>query len=424
MKALTKGYKPGRLARSAVITLFWQLVRIGLLALWMVVTARLLGPAGYGEYTGLASLALTLGAFTGLGLGLVMYQGAVHAPEKFSQYWNNSLACILVSGTLISLLFVLFGAWLSPKSHHGTLIAIAISETLLFPVVTTSAFAFAAHERMGWAATLPALTALLRLLGNLAFFLFSETRDLDQYVWFHAAATLAAALASVLLTQRYLEPARMPPRFDRAQLLEGIGFAFSWTASSALTSLDKTFALKFGSAEIAGLYGIAYRFITLMTQPVDALVSVALPRLFAQGTDQTRHPRLVGILIAVILGYGLLAGLFIWSTAAIIPMILGTAFAPAVTLIKLLAIVIPFYGFRVLVSHALMGRRRKTAKSLIELAAIALMALLSMILVPWRGAEGAAYAYIAMEVFLAIATALAFVVPRSASPGNTSGRSA
>ncbi len=423
MKALTKGYQPGRLARSAVISLFWQFVRIGLLALWMVVTARLLGPAGYGEYSGLASLALTLGAFSGLGLGLVMYQGSVHTPEKFGQYWSNSLICIVASGTLITLLFVASGVLLSPGSHYGTLIAIGVSETILFPLVTTSSFAFSARERMGWATMLPAMTALFRLCGNLAFFLFSESRSLDQYVWFHAFATLVSALAALALTQHYLTPERMPLRLDRAQLLEGVGFAFSWTGSNALTSLDKTFAFKFGGAEIAGVYSIAYRFVTLLTQPVDALVSAALPRLFAQGADQARHPRLVGLLITTIIGYGLVAGLFIWSTAAIIPVILGAEFAPAVALIKLLAVVVPFYGFRVLLSHALVGRRRKMAKSLIEASAIALMALLSMFLIPRQGAEGAVYAYITVEVFLAVATALAFVFTRRTSSGNTSGRS-
>ncbi|UCL88109.1 lipopolysaccharide biosynthesis protein [Pseudomonas sp. HS-18] len=424
MKALASGYKPGRLARSAIITLFWQLVRIGLLALWMVVTARLLGPAGYGEYSGLASLAITLGAFTGLGLGLVMYQGSVHTPEKFSQYWSNSLACIVGSGTLITILFVALGSWLSPDSHLGTLIAIGISEAMLFPVVTNSAFAFSAHERMGWATVLPALTALLRLLGNLAFYLFSESRSLDQYVWFHACATLLAALAAATLTQRCLLPTRMPLRLDRAQLLEGIGFAFSWTGSNALTSLDKTFALRFGSAEIAGLYSIAYRFISILTQPVDALVSAALPRLFALGTDQSRHPSLIVTLVAVIITYGVLAGLFVWSIAAIIPLILGAEFTPAVQLIQLLAIVIPFYGFRAMVSQVLVGRRQKKTKSLIELAAIALMAMLSMILIPRHGAEGAAYAYVAVEAFLAVAVALAFLLTRAATSGNTHGRSA
>lgn len=423
MKTSAKGYKPGRLARSAMITLFWQLIRVGLLAAWMVVTARLLGPAGYGTYSGLASLALTMGAFTGLGLGLVMYQGSIHAPEKFSQYWNNSLACILGSGALITLLFVVLGIWLHPESHYRTLIAIGISETILFPLVTASSFAFSAHERMGWATMLPALTALFRLCGNLAFFQLSETRELDQYVWFHATATLVSAFAAIALTHYFLAPRQMPLRFSRAQLLEGIGFAFSWTGSNALTSLDKTFALKFGGAEIAGLYSIAYRFITLLTQPVDALVSAALPRLFAQGADRAKHPRLVGMLIAVIVGYGTLAGLFIWSAAAIIPMILGRDFAPAVALIKLLAVVIPFYGFRMIASQALVGRRKKKTKNLIELAAIVFLALLSMTLIPRYGAQGAAYAYIAVELFLAAATALAFAATLNTSHDNLSGRS-
>ncbi len=416
MKAKIKGYRPGRLAHSTLITLFWQIIRIGLLALWMVVTARLLGPNGYGTYSGIASLALTLGAFTGLGLGFVMYQGTVHKPESFGLLWSNAMAGSMLSGLLITLLFLVLGSALVPEAHFGTLLAIGLSEVLLFPLITTSAFAFSAHERLGWATMLPAMTALLRLGGNATFYYATPVHNIDSYVWFHATATLLSTLIALLLTGKLLRLNIIRPAIGPRQWREGIGFTLSWAGSNALTSLDKTLVLKFGNAEQAGLYSLAYRFVTLATQPIDALITAAMPRLFAQGAEPAKHPRLLGLLLAIITAYGIVAGLCLWEVAALIPLLLGESFAPAIAIIQILALIIPFYGVRVAISNALLGRRQKKLKAIVELSALVLMGILMFTLLPHFGVTGAAYACIAVEAFLALFSLLAlFLLQRSVS---------
>lgn len=422
MKFKAGGYRPGKLAHSALITLFWQIVRIGLLALWMVVTARLLGPEGYGTYSGIASLALTLGAFTGLGLGFVMYQGTVHKPDSFGLLWSNAITGVLFSGLLITLLFLLLASALMPAAHFGTLLAIGLSEVLLFPLVTTSAFALSAHERLGWATMLPAMTALFRLAGNGAFYYASPSHGVDSYVWFHATATLLSALTALLLTCKLLKLQFIRPSMGRQHWLEGFGFTLSWAGSNALTSLDKTFVLKFGSAEQAGIYSLAYRVVTLVTQPIDALVTAAMPRLFAQGAEPTKHPRLLGLLLATIAAYGLIAGLFLWEIAAFIPRLLGEGFTPAIAIIQILALIIPFYGVRISISNTLLGRQQKKLKALIEFSAITLMGLLMLTLLPRYGVTGAAYACISVEVFLALSSLLVLVMLQRSTSNATPDR--
>lgn len=407
-------YKPGRLARAATVTLLWQMTRIGMLALWMLVTARLLGPEGYGMYTGLASLAIAVGALTGLGLGFIMYQGTIHNPARFSGHWKNALAVALASGGLLTALFSLLGEGLVPGVSHKLLLAIGASEILLFPLVTVSAFAFSAHERLGWATMLPAMTAMLRLGGNLFFYWLTPSFDVEHYVWYHTIATGISALISLTLVRRLLAPGKAKIAINRKDFVEGLGFACGWMGSNALTSLDKTFALKFGSPEIAGIYSIAYRFVTILAQPIDALLAAALPRLFAQGANPTMHPRLLALLISTTLGYGAISGLLIWLAAPFIPLLLGDAFTPAVTIIRVLAIVIPLYGIRVAISQILIGRRQKKTKSLIEILAIILLLGLSLLLVPVRGAIGAAYACLGSEAFLALGTTLTLLVQQRA----------
>lgn len=420
MNISVRKYRPGRLARAATVTLFWQIVRIATLALWMLITARLLGPEGYGIYTGLASLATTIGALTGLGLGFIMYQGTIHNPARFGEYWINALVSALASGGFLSVIFIFSAKSLMTGTNHTLLLAIGISEILLFPLVTTAAFAFSAHERLGWASMLPAMTAVFRLGGNSVFYWLAPSYDVEHYIWYHTAATCLSAVVSITLVKILLAPRQAQLTINHRDFIEGLGFACSWAGSSALTSLDKTFALRFGNAEIAGLYSIAYRFVTILAQPIDALVAAALPRLFAQGANPAKHTQLLVPLVGSILSYGVIAGLLIWMISPFIPLFLGDSFTPAVKIIHLLAVVIPLYGLRITISHILIGRRQKKTKSIIELLAIILLIGLMILFVPTQGAIGAAYSCLGVEAFLAVGMALALITQQGAGKNQQS----
>ena len=137
--------------------------------------------------------------------------------------------------------------------------------------------------------------------------------------------------------------------------------------------------------------------------PVDSLVAAVLPRLFRASSDgQAKHPALLARLVAATVGYGLAAGTAVWWGAGLLPLVLGMDFAPAVPALQVMALYVPAYCLRSLGATVLLGAGRLRWRLACEATAIVALATLLTLVVPSRGAEGAAWALVASETGLAL----------------------
>jgi O-antigen/teichoic acid export membrane protein len=403
LPASLRQYRPGRLAVNTALGTLWQSIRIAGQALWVIVIARQLGPDGYGTFSGVAGLALTLGGFTGLGLGLVMHQTTSREAARFSAYWHNALRLILGSGIVFTAMFAIFAPRLAEwHVSFWPITAIGLAEITCFPVCTLCTFAFAAHERLGWSAGIPVIVTVMRLFAALCLAGFS-TQALDTYAWLHLAASAIAASASVAVTVRILRPAPVKARATFSDIREGLGFSALWASGTALTSLDKSLVFIFGGSMIAGLYAAAYRLASVLAQPMDALASAAMPRLFRRGAGDQSHPRMLTHLALAIAGYASLIGFILWMTAGLLPFVLGEAFESAVPATRWLTLFLPCYGLRILGTSVLMASGRKLQRVLVETSGLVVLFLLTMWWVPMHGLQGAVQAVIIAEAIVASA---------------------
>ncbi len=124
----------GRLARNTYLALFWQVVRVGAQGLWLIVIARKLGAEGYGAFAGAAGLAVFLGAFGGLGLGLVLLKKVSKDRRSFSVYWHKALKWTLGTGAVLVLIFLLVETpQFEPGTRFAALIVVAFPRRCFFP---------------------------------------------------------------------------------------------------------------------------------------------------------------------------------------------------------------------------------------------------------------------------------------------------
>ena len=65
-------FRLGGLARGSLSVLGWNVARLGVQLVWMLLLARNLGAQGYGSFSGLSGLAIALSGLVGAGLGLRM----------------------------------------------------------------------------------------------------------------------------------------------------------------------------------------------------------------------------------------------------------------------------------------------------------------------------------------------------------------
>lgn len=395
----------GRLALNTTLALFWQLARVGAQALWLLAIARKLGPQGYGTFAGVAGLATFLGSFSGLGLGLLMLRAVSRDASQLGAYWHKGLRWTIGSGTAIAGVFLAVSL-AAPDAHASlaTLIVIGVSEAVLFPLVSFCAFAFNAHERSGFAAALPALTAGVRFTGALVFLLSPLPATIATYGMVHLLATLLAAVAAVTITRTALRPGPVRERLNRREVIDGLGYSSVWAVTNALTSLDKTLVLQLAGGTIAGLYGSAYRLTMIFALPVDALAMSVLPRVFRQGAATETGRRLIGLMFVSSIVFSALSGALLYLASGVLPWLLGPGFDDAALAAKLLVWLLPAYALRLLGGNILLGLDGQWLRLLIETCGLVLLYAFAWCFVPGQGLDGAARMIVVTESCLAAIT--------------------
>jgi O-antigen/teichoic acid export membrane protein len=387
----------GRLARSSIAVMCWNATRLALQLLWLVLLTRMLGVDGYGSFAGLTGLAVAMSGIVGLGLGLRMYQEVARDPALYSARWRQTLLGLWWSGAATVVLFIALARWQFAEFDWRLLVTVAVSELALAPVATQIAFAYAAHGRMGRSAAVPVVLAAGRLAAVLAFGASGGT-TIAVYAGWHAAAAFVAVALLLIVQRRELRAATVDTPLAWRDVRAGLGFSAVWASSIALTSADKALALKVGGADIAGQYSAAYRFVSVLSMPVDALVMAVTPRLFRSGSTQSS--RTLVALSSATAAYGVLAGGAVWLGADALPLLLGRGFAATPATVHMLAIYAPIYCLRTLACGVLIGSNRKAWRFGAELAALGVMIAVGLIRIPAAGLDGAVEALLVGELFL------------------------
>jgi O-antigen/teichoic acid export membrane protein len=394
-------YRPGRLAANTGLGLGWQLGRLATQAAWLILIARNFGADFYGTFVGVSNFASLIGGLSGLGIGLVLQQEVSRTPHSFGFWWRNARKLVVLSSlALVAVFAAITGPALQPRVDFTGIVLIGMSEIVMYPWVTLSAFAFAAHERFGWSAGLVTLTAVLRLIAVIIFVVAPLPRDMIPYLWLHLAASIAAAGVCVVAVQVLLKPGMDRGTLSASHFYEGLGFAAVWASGIAITAADKSLVFRLAGAQASGMYAAAYRFANVFAQPLDALVAAALPRLFRTGSAPAADNLLMR-LVAATFGLSVTAAVALSWLCAIIPWLLGSEFTDAVGAARLLAWLLPFYGFRLLGTNVLVAGGNKRFRVAAELSAIVVMAVAGFELVPRHGVTGAAIMAIVTEAWLA-----------------------
>lgn len=407
----------GALGRNALHVMVWNGARIIVQLVWLLLITRVLGPEGYGLIAGLIGFALAVGGLVGFGMGMLMYRDTARDAALFHLRWRQTWVLGWLSGALFSIVFVTMGLWLYPGVPVVLFALIAGSELLAYPLIAHVGLAFSAHDRMGYATAMPVLLAVARVLAVLAFEWLDVTKNAVLYGWFHLGATVVATSVSVILLRRVLVPVHRSMAVDWLELRAGIGFSAVSISGIALVTADKAIVLRWGGAEVTGHYSIAQRLALVAAMPVDALVAAALPRLFRNVSSSDNHSALLKTLFVAVLSYGLLAGSLVWVGADALPWLLGNDFQLAGAAVKGVAIYVPLYCLRILISNLLLTIGLKLWRFGIECAGVGCLAVLCLLWVPVFGLSGAVAVLVVTEMGILIAESVIFVLKRRDKSG-------
>jgi len=395
----------GPIARSSVQTLAVYGLRLGVQLALLLLLARWLGPAHYGEFAGVAALAMGLGTLSGFGLSFVVLMESAKAADAGAAALARAVPATLLSAALLLPLYL----WLAVVGIGSTagllsLGLIGLSELLLVPLLGLLSNRL---HGLGYVARSQALVLwpmALRLAGLVGCMTLAPTGSLGIYALVHVLGALAAlALGSALAVAR----ARLPRRLhwpERATLRHGARFAVMNLAAMSPGELDKALALRLLGASGTGLYALASRGMAVVTLPVVAMLLAALPRLI-RGLHEsaTAHRHLLRVVLALSVLYGVCAAVLLhWAAPPLLERLLGAAYVGIGAVVAKIAWIAPFMSLRIATGATLFALGRPLVRSAIEGGAVVLLLALALLLVPRLGLNGLITAVLASEATMAL----------------------
>jgi len=372
-------------------------------SVYFVLIARLLGPSEYGLYAGAFALTSILGQYSAIGSGTLFLRYVTADRKQFSAYWANILVTTTAASVVIVVALALFsGKLLGPGTRGITLLA-AVANCFCFQLTAAAAKVFQTFEQLR-------ITAALTLTNNFARTLAAGVMLLvlhraNAYEWSAAAVALSflIAVASVLVvTVRFGKPSLSLVQMRR-NLVEGLGYSFASSTSTAYNDIDKTMLSHYGMNAANGIYSMAYRIIDVATIPILAIREAAMPRFFHRGIAGIRGVApLAVVLLKRALPLGLLAGGIVFLTAPLVPRLAGSGFQETVLALRWLCLIPFFRSLHQMTGSAITGSGLQRYRTLSQVLAMGLNVGLNIWLIPRCGWRGAAWSSLATDGMLAV----------------------
>jgi O-antigen/teichoic acid export membrane protein len=402
-----------RITTDAVITQSGRALQVSFGIATFVVLARVLGLREFGVFSTIVAAQSACFAISDLGLGQLAVRAV--AQRDLNQTGMIRAAIPWIYGSSSIVLLVSSFISIALVGQAGTRVAASVLIGLSYihaPARIGVERGFWLGALQFWRATMiDVLAAGLRAAGAVAVWVAGGRSLLAFAVGFGISGALTVAMVRWWLTY----PAPQTDRAARGRsvilLREAAPFALTSLSWNGFTELPKMLLAPSAGPAAVGLYAAGARILTTALVPLQSLLLVITPRLFAfAGRDRSApepegHPLLNAIAIATLAG-GALAILVI-GLAPVLPLMLGEEYRRAVPILQILAVSLPFLALAFVTGDWLSGVGKQHLRFLLTLTTAVLAVPVSLLAAHARGASGAAIGYSALTAFLACITTIA-----------------
>jgi O-antigen/teichoic acid export membrane protein len=374
-------------------------------ALYFALIGRLLGSAGYGLIVGASAAVSLLSQYSSLGSGLLLVQNVSRRRSTFSSYWGSALLTLASLSLMILCVLVGLAPWIVGRGNATTLAVLALSDVVFAQLCNLCSQAFQAHERMRNAALIGTSTYTLRLA--VAAVIYWKWRHITPEGWAIATLFVSActAIGSVAAVTRILGRPVLNFCDAARRSREGIVYAFSNSTASAYNDLDKAMLIHYRLSAATGIYAMAYRVVDIGTIPIRAIHSAAFPRFFQKGAQGISSAMHFGRrILSRTLPLAGLTCILMFIAAPLLPKIAGISFYSSIAALRWLCLIPLFRACHLSAGDALIGAGFKKTRLSCQIGAAIINLGLNIVLIPRFTWRGAAWASLATDGGLAVAT--------------------
>lgn len=361
-------------------------------AVYFVMIARLLGVVGYGIVVGAFALVNIAAQYSRLGTGMTLLRYVSIDRGEFAVYWGNVLLVTLPMGLALTALLWLLAPHLIAPGSAAIVVWTSIGSCIFEQLTISATQVFQAFEQMRITAGLNLLTSLARALTAGAMLLLLHRASASQWaVASMLVSGAATAFAFFAVTREFGAP-RFSWRRLRERSLEGVGYSFASSTTSAYDDLDKAMLSHYGMSAANGIYALAYRIIEMATMPIASIQLAAEPRMFQLGA---RHIREVWAMSRGLLRKALLLSVCIaaalWLGSPLLPPVVGRGFAEGAVALRWLCLIPVFRSLHYIAGSVLTTSGFQRYRTGTQLAAALMNFAINLWLIPRYGWHGAAW---------------------------------
>ena len=397
-----------RLAADTVTIQFGRALQLLLNIATFVLLARGLGPIGFGLFSTIVAVINTGYALADLGFGQLATRAIAQHNTREIVAIQAGMPLLYAAATAVLAVSGLI-SWFLTRDGTAVLFSatcLGLSYLHVQARVCVERGFWLGDLQVGRATLIDVVAAAARLFGVAAVWIAGGR----SMTLFSTGIAVAGLLGLWVIHQWLTYPrtqARPAAGDRRTTVIEAAPFALSSLAWNAFAEMPKMLLAPFAGPAAVGQLGAASRLLNAAQLPLQSLLNVMTPRLFASARAPTdpQSPKSRTFLrsMALVTGSGALVGAALAVCAPVVPLVLGSAYEPSVPVLRILSVSLPFQALAFGTGDWLGGMGRQRARVAIMVFVVAL-AVPVLILGCAHGAPGAALGYTILTGTMALVT--------------------
>jgi O-antigen/teichoic acid export membrane protein len=363
----------GPLARATLGTSAILFMRLLVQAGFLLMVTRLLGTELFGVFSGVASLAVLLGALATAGTHLVLLSEVSVNVDRRNAVLRYALPVSLVSGVLLLSLYMALALPLLWSTGLPADIALSIGfgEIIFQPFTMLVVMEIHALNKVARSQLLLTLPLFFKLCAVLIVYIFVSENRLHIFAWFY----LISIILAFLFIRRH-SPEKWPSwrtwRFPTLpELKHTLGYAILNFTTIAPFEADKTLALRLLPLHTVGIYATGTRIIGALILPVTAMMLGALPRLYRLRAETSQsQKKLHRWIFLTTLIYSIGVALALAVIAPLFTFLFDASYSGLTDMLRLLAFVVPAISLQTSATNIMIGQNKPWARAVLEISGL------------------------------------------------------
>lgn len=374
-----------------------QLFRLLVNSVYFLLVVRGLGAEDFGRYSAVQALLTALGPFAALGFPVLAIRAIARDPARRPVIWSAGLRVILLFGGGMGLLITFLAPLgLGISFPHLALLLFAVSELILFTLVTLINGVLQGDERLDRMARVLAGLSFARL-AMVSVLYFGPGLTLVNFAFSHMVGSLLCVLGALRAYGRgwAWPPVAAGRDAIREGLRDGITISLAASGRGFLMGLGSMLLPAMAGLTAAAQYSAGYRIAAFTLVPLQSFMAALYPRFFRRGaTSMASGLALWRRSAPLALAYAVPVATIVYFAAPLLEPVLGEEFAGATPVLQHLIWILIIQSLYAPLGDLLSGADHFTYRSASIIIALLCNLGLNLWLIPdlgWLGAVVAAY---------------------------------